>query len=655
MNRKILLSSIASLAIFSLNANAQDTKKINSVDVWETEIVSSSLNLGKDSIETKQADHLSDLLRGLPGVDVGGSHSMNNKIIIRGIKDEDINITIDGAKQPNVDMFHHQSTLKVNPDILKKVNIEVGANSVVHGELGGSIEFETKDGKDFLENGDKAGAIVSTKYNSNDSVGASLATYGKITDNSDFFIYYDQIENENWKTGDGTKEKGREGTIKNLLLKYGIDLDDTQRVSFSYDRLEDEGDYHPRPNFSTAVNEAINVARGAPADLIHPTEYIRNTYTLKHTIDKGENLLINSSLYFNEMDLTRHESNSNKRGDVFNAVVENKGFSTKAQSNINYKDILNTFTYGFSYDVQTSEVTTDGDAYGDDEESKTFALFIEDAIDFNNGLILTPGIRATKYKLDGVVADVSEKEITYSLAAEYAVTDSLSLLASHTTLFKGAPMQEVFASYRTRATTQNSNIKSETGYNNEVGFKYIKDNVLGADNIGILTKYYVTKINDDIGFDNTYKMVNLGDTKTKGIEASFAYNLHDFNALFTYSRMDSEVLYTREALEQETGDTFTLGLNYQATPEVGLSWQSIFVKDENDVKDIEKEGYHVHDLAVKYIPKSIKGLKVIAGIDNIFDKAYASHSSFQGDLRAFGDATDYEPGRNFKVTLSYKF
>ncbi|MGZ7292835.1 TonB-dependent receptor, partial [Streptococcus pyogenes] len=92
------------------------------------------------------------------------------------------------------------------------------------------------------------------------------------------------------------------------------------------------------------------------------------------------------------------------------------------------------------------------------EESKTFALFIEDAIDFNNGLILTPGIRATKYKLDGVVADVSEKEITYSLAAEYAVTDSLSLLASHTTLFKGAPMQEVFASYRTRATTQNSNI-----------------------------------------------------------------------------------------------------------------------------------------------------------------------------------------------------
>ncbi len=334
---------------------------------------------------------------------------MNNKIIIRGIKDEDINITIDGAKQPNVDMFHHQSTLKVNPDILKKVNIEVGANSVVHGELGGSIEFETKDGKDFLENGEKVGAIASTKYNSNDSVGASLATYGKITDNSDFFIYYDQIENENWKTGDGTKEKGREGTIKNLLLKYGIDLDDTQRVSFSYDRLEDEGDYHPRPNFSTAVNEAINVARGAQADLIHPTEYIRNTYTLKHTVDKGENLLINSSLYFNEMDLTRHESNSNRRGDVFNAVVENKGFSTKAQSNINYKDILNTFTYGLSYDVQTSEVTTDGDAYGDDEEAKTFALFIEDTIDFNNGLILTPGIRATKYKLDGVVADVSEK------------------------------------------------------------------------------------------------------------------------------------------------------------------------------------------------------------------------------------------------------
>jgi len=126
-HKKILLSSLTALTLFSNNLSANESTQLDEVNVWETQVVSSSLNLGKDTIETKQADHLSDLLRDLPGVDVGGSHSMNNKIVIRGVKDEDLDVKIDGAKQPSVDMFHHQSTLKLNPDILKKVNIEVGA------------------------------------------------------------------------------------------------------------------------------------------------------------------------------------------------------------------------------------------------------------------------------------------------------------------------------------------------------------------------------------------------------------------------------------------------------------------------------------------------------------------------------------------------
>ncbi|MCZ8499894.1 hypothetical protein O9929_26515 [Vibrio lentus] len=33
----------------------------------------------------KQADHMSDLLREIPGVDVGGTHSVNQRITIRGL------------------------------------------------------------------------------------------------------------------------------------------------------------------------------------------------------------------------------------------------------------------------------------------------------------------------------------------------------------------------------------------------------------------------------------------------------------------------------------------------------------------------------------------------------------------------------------------
>ena len=651
MNKsKILLSSVASIAIFNIQTFAETTS-LDDVEVTTTEVqvVSSSVNVGQTAIETKQADHLSDLFRDIPGVDVGGSHSMNNKIIIRGVKDEDLAITVDGAKQPNVDMFHHQSTLKINPDILKKVNIEVGANSIVHGELGGAVEFETKEGKDFLEKGQNVGGTISANYNSNKSIGGSLSVFGKVTQSSDFFAYYSYVDNENWKTGNGNEEIGRDGEIDNILLKYGVDINESQRVSFSYDKMSDEGDYLPRPNFSSAGNIAIG--RGG----VQPTEYVRDTYTIRHSLDEGENLLLNTTVYMNKMDLTRDEDGNNGRGDIFQALVENKGINSRGQSNIESGNILNTLTYGLEYDIQSSKVEVDGTAYGEDEKSKTLALYIEDAIDFDNGLLLTPGIRFTNYDLDGLIGNINENKLTYSLAAQYEINENLSLQASHTTLFKGVPMQEVFASYRT-FVAQNSDIKSETGNNNELGFKYIQNSVLGADNIGFSAKYYITNIKNDIGYDSSYDMVNLGDTKTKGVEASFGYNLNSFSGLLTYSHMNSEVKYTGDPLDDEAGDSFSLNLKYQATNELELSWKSILVLEENDIPDIKKDGYNVHDIALKYTPRSIKGLKVIAGIDNIFDKNYASHSSYNGFSSRFNeDLTDYEPGRNFKVTLSYKF
>jgi len=662
LTKKILLSSTVAAMLITSNGFAENTQ-IEQVNVWETEIDSSSLSIDGSAMETKQADHLSDLFRDLPGVDVGGSHSMNNKIYLRGIPDQDIDIRIDGAKQPNADMFHHMSTLNINPDILKKVNIEVGANSIVHGELGGSIEFETKNGKDLLENGERFGGIISTNYNSNKSIGGSLALYGKVTENSDFFAYYSYINNKDWKTGNGTTEIGRDGEIDDIIVKYGVDISDTQRISFSYDKMTNEGDYLPRPNLSTAANIAIANARGY-ADYIHPSKYIRDTYTIKHSFDDGENLLLNTSVYTNTMDLTRVEDGDNNRGNVLNAVVKNKGITSRGQSNIEAGKILNTLTYGLEYDNQTSEVTADGSAYGKDEESKTLALYIEDTIDFDNGLLLTPGIRFTNYKLDGIAGNYNENEFTYSLATEYGLTDNLSLLGSYTTLFKGVPMQEVFASYRTSGNVVASrNLASETGSNKEVGFKYLENNVLGADNVGFLVKYYVTDMDNDIGYAGTwgtdYHMANLGETSTKGIEASFSYNLNDFNSVITYSTMDSELKYTGKSLDEQAGDKVSLNLNYKINKEFETSWKSIFVKGETDLNpdnNIDKKaGYGVHDIALTYTAQSIKGLKVIAGIDNIFDKHYAAHTSTYVYNNTYGDFTDYEAGRNVKVTLSYKF
>lgn len=657
-HKKILFSSIVAVSLLVVNLNANETE-LEEVNVWETQVVSSSLNLGENSIETKQADHLSDLLRDLPGVEVGGSHSINNRINIRGMQDEDLSITLDGAKIQNVNMFHHIGNLLINPDILKKADIQVGTNSVVSGSLGGTVAFETKDGKEMLDKGKDFGARVSTTYNSNSSLGGSITGYGKVSNDVDFLLYHNYLNKNNWKDGEGTKSFGSDGEIQNTLLKLGYNINDNQKISISYDTLKDEGDYFPRPDMSSAANASIT-GDGVTFD----TEYTRETVTLKHNLNLGDKLVLDTSVYSNENELKREEdwgtravrTGTSPNKGTLEGNVKTVGLNTKAQSNVNLVDTLNTFTYGGTYDEQTSEVTWNGTKYGKDEEAKELALFVEDAVDFDNGIIITPGIRYTNYKLDSSYGNMNDNELTYGLAGEYALSETITLLASGTTLYKGVPMVDVLASDRTQMA-ERGDLKAETGINKEVGFSYMNDNVLNADKVGFSFKYFRTTINDVIqAWDGSTPVIfNNGNLEIDGFEASFKVIKGDVSTLIAVSKSDTEYSATQKASNYEQGDKVTLGVDYKITKEVEASWDSIFVKGSGDgVKALEKAGYGVHDVSLKYMPSLFKNLSVIAGVDNIFDKEYIAHTS-RNDYSRGIFLGDFEPGRNYKVTLAYKF
>ena len=114
----------------SVNGTAANTN-IETVQVWATQVKSSSAYLGENQIATKQADHLSELMRDIPGVDIGGTHSVSQRINIRGLDDRNLNVRIDGAKQTNY-MYHHMGNLLINRDILRSVNIDVDVQCVTN-------------------------------------------------------------------------------------------------------------------------------------------------------------------------------------------------------------------------------------------------------------------------------------------------------------------------------------------------------------------------------------------------------------------------------------------------------------------------------------------------------------------------------------------
>lgn len=644
-----------------------DEQKLETVEVWETQVTSSSLNLGSSSIETKQADHLSDLLRDLPGVDVGGTSSINNRIAIRGLEDENLDISIDGAKVSNVNMFHHIGNLLVNPDILKKADVQVGNNSVVNGGLGGSVAFETKDGKDLLQDGKEYGARIQGNYNSNDSLGGSVAAYGKVSDKVDLLLYHHYVDKNEWKDGRGEESFGTAGDVGNTLIKVGYDISDVQRITLSYDKLKDEGDYAPRPDFGKAYNLF------ATGNYLYPTEYTRETITLKHQVDLGDNLFLQTSIYSNENELERYEKRDgvtqrvravpagmNPYEGLLDGVVKNYGISTKAQSNASMAGVNNTFTYGGLYDTQSSKVKWSGQQYGENEKAKTGALFVEDAITFSNGLVITPGIRYNNYKYDGVYGEISDSKFTYGLAAEYPLSETFSLIASATTLYKGVEMVDVLASNR-MYVNDNTDLKAETGINKEVGFKYHNKNTLGAKNIGFSFKVFDTRIDDSIvttwPTSTSAEISNGGTLDIQGFEASFVYDIGSLSSLVTYSHSNSKFRETGLSTQREPGDSLSINLDYAFMKNLSLSWDSLFVMKEERkyiATQQTKEAYNVHDIAVKWKPSAVKGLTLIAGVDNIFDETYVSHASENRYLSGVS-LSDYEPGRNVKLSFSYEF
>src|SRR5690606_2802324 len=148
----------------------------------------------------------------------------------------------------NTYMYHHAGNLQIHADILKAVEIEVGANSVVNGGLGGSVRFKTKEAKDLLDKGAKVGARVQGSYATNASTGFSFTTYGQVSENLDALAYFNYVDRDNYTVGGGQivgsngvvideagEVTGLAGETSDLLLKLGWDLSETQRIEIGHE------------------------------------------------------------------------------------------------------------------------------------------------------------------------------------------------------------------------------------------------------------------------------------------------------------------------------------------------------------------------------------------------------------------------------------
>lgn len=669
-----LAISACSLTTLAQSDESREVAQIEEVISWGTQVYSTSASLNGEAMAIRQADHLSDLMRSVPGVDIGGAHSLNQRINIRGLDDKDLRISIDGANQ-NTYMYHHAGNLQIHADILKAVEIEVGANSVINGGLGGSVRFQTKEAKDLLDRDAKVGARMQGSYASNASTGISLSSYGQLTDELDALAYFNFVDRENYTVGGGQiigsngvvidedgEVTGLAGETSDLLLKLGWDPSETQRFEIGHESYKDEGDYSYRPDMGLATDLAIAESLGLP--LTYPTEFTRETNTLNYEASISSHSTLHATLFTNDSELWRDESGVAAVYADSPSLVEgeakNTGFNILANT-VFGNTIEHSLTYGLDVIEFETEYRNDG-AFVSGEDAKNSAVFIEDKIFFGKGFSVTPGLRYDSYKVNSVVVTETFSDTTAALALEQIVNDSLLVRVNTTQIFKGPELSEVFVGAGVN-DTPNPDIKAESGSNNQLALVWnSKGFSTGLTVFRTEIENYIYEYADD----------NIGDLAIDGFESYLGYDKDDFSILVSYSSSDSELdAYTGyddfdgARLDRSIGDNISINVDYLISNlNTRLHWESLIVDKLDARPDLDelnnaKPGYSTHNISARWASDSVKQLEVIFGIENLFDELYASQASRTGESThpRFGalHLTDYEPGRNIKLTVAYAF
>ncbi len=608
----------------------------------------------EEQLEAAQANDLGDIFRRDPSVTAGGSVKLEQKIYVRNIGEDILNITVDGAEQANA-VFHHSGRIAIEPELLKRVEVEAGAGSATAGPgaLGGAIRFTTKDPEDLLKPGQNIGGILKTDYFSNGEGSKVNATvYGR--DNADRFsamVSLTGSDFDNVEDGNGDEILGSESKEKLGYTKLVANLTDEQYVSISYEKVEHEGDILYRPDL-------IASARNVP----EPTEAERTTTTFNYGYTPENNDLVDISLtVYNTERMQEREF----RGVSFDGAVESTGVTLQNTSLFSGNKLI----YGINYRDDKSylnDIDFPADPYFE-ETGEVKGVYIQDIINLGDKVTIATGLRYDDYEVDdGDGLELSDDGVSPNLSANYAITPNLSISAGYAEAFRGVEVED---SFRLSTSSYDEDLEAETAKNTELGLDYKKGNFsIGAgvyrtviEDLILRTPPWsrvVTNLDDDLEIEGYF--INLGyDTKRMSISA----NYHSAD-----SEVDGETAtrYVYSSKATSIGDTLVLDAHYKLTDKFQAGWLTEYVKGIDGIEQVvggenltvDKKGYTIHDLYLRWMPLKDDLLTINLAVSNLFDKQYLSHASVEDyrDNSGFASVSGSpEAGRDIRVSAKLRF
>ena len=368
---------------------------------------------------------------------------------------------------------------------------------------------------------------------------------------------------------------------------------------------------------------------------------------------------------------------------------------------------LNVFQYDqFVTSIGGTSATSPSASQSDvpDVDGLRLGLYAEDEISFgNSGFRLTPGLRFDWYKSDpkandgftgnsgygyfGLPESSSGARLSPKLLAAYDLTNELEVFAQWSMSYRAPTVAELYSNYTNVAggytALGNTSLKAETGQGFEVGANYENGDLSGR--LSLFHNRYRNFIDSTQFFTNAFPAgyypsflvntwKNRAHVEMSGLEIRArkdfdnGFFIHGSLA-YTYGK-DAD---TGEFIRTVAPIKSILGVGYEQE-DWGVDLSTILsgkMREDGlqvdatggpNYETFDAPGYGVVNLTGWWEPKEFKGLRIQAGVYNVFDKTYWNAVGVR-DIRegVAPSGTNLpigaysEPGRSFKISLTQRF
>ncbi|MFW2588052.1 TonB-dependent receptor domain-containing protein [Sagittula sp. SSi028] len=637
MTRHILL---VTTALCAGTAQAQDTDaqylgtlRIESAGAQN---LLGNAQITEEEIEDRNPSTTKDVFAGESSVMVSGGAAMAQKVMVNGIEESLLSVTIDGARQ-NKGAFHHTGNVLLDPSLLKAVDVSEGIAPADGGPgaLGGALAYTTKDGRDLLDAGDTFGGLATVTTGDNGSGNRGTLTLFGAQGGFDWLLSATKHEGDDYEDGDGNSIDGTEADLTDYMVKLGYTTASGKRLSFSASETEDTGLRASQGGFIRSDFAGLTSA-ARPTTLIEGYAR-RSSYTLNYTDEAP------SGIFAPTLQLTYNE----QEVDVGDVSGINKSLSGTAENEFQLSN--GTVTAGLDFFDETAEAT---EGASGEETRQNVGIFAQVRQDLGARASVSYGLRYDQQWFEGADgSDFDAGGVSANASLDYKLTDTLTLTGGLASVWGGYSLGEAaLVNYRTDWTYDGFDTTRSNAARVGLRFESGAWEVSGA--------LFHTEINDISAILPTGGARGAQtDVTSRGVEASVGYTAARGFAKLNYTHanveLDDETIGTTAYYYgRPVGSILALEAGY----DIRDNWRvggTAEVAFENDATDPALESYEVLNLYTTYTPKSLDNLELRLDVRNVFDETYASRSSDGINFDAVEPL--YEPGRTVQLTAKVRF